>query len=261
MKTFLVTGASEGIGGAVCRRIVAAEDRHVRLVITTSGRRPAPASLIEEFEAAGADVTHLAGDLADPAVCAEIGRRAVEIGAGKLDGFVSNAGTTAPTPLDSIAVETWRIQLDQNLSATLFIAQAVKAALAAAKGSVVATSSIAGLQPFKNNGAYSVSKQALIMLCRNLAQEWASDGIRVNAVLPGMVRTPLTESNYRNEAVREARNAFVPLGRVAVPDDIAGPIVFLMSSAACYITGQALVVDGGLLDSTLNHMPGLPAKK
>ncbi len=259
MKTYLVTGASEGIGGAVCRKIAGTEQEPVRLVLTTSGRKPAPQSLFDDLAQLGAEVTYVAGDLSDPDKCREIAGKAMEVGEGQVHGFVSNAGAMAPTPLADISIDTWQSQMDQNVRATLLLAQNLKPALTAARGAIVASSSMAGLAPLKGNAAYSISKQALNMLCRSLAQEWACDGIRVNAVLPGMIRTPLTEKIYTNEAVLEARSNFVPLGRVGRSEDIAEAVWFLLSDAASYVTGQSLVVDGGLLDSILYRVPGVPA--
>ena len=258
MKTFLITGASAGIGGAVCRKIVDAEPAPVRLVLTTSGRKPPPQDLIDDLTAQGAAVTYMAADLSDPEACRALADKTIEVGEGGLEGFVSNAGSMAPTPLADISVDTWQSQLDQNVRATLLLAQALRPALAKSKGSIVATSSMAALAPLKGNSAYSISKQALTMLCRSLAQEWARDGIRVNAVLPGMIRTPLTEKVYQNAAVAAARADFVPLGRVGLPEDIAGPVYFLLSEGAAYITGQAILADGGVTDSVFYQMPGIP---
>jgi glucose 1-dehydrogenase len=96
------------------------------------------------------------------------------------------------------------------------------------------------------------------MLCEVLAQEWAKDGVRANAVSPGMIRTPLTETTYHDNAVASRRAELVPFGRVGQPDDIARVIAFLCGPEAGYVTGQNLVVDGGFASSILGHIPGLP---
>lgn len=260
MRTFLVTGASEGIGGAVCLKIASTEQEPIHLVLTTSGRKPAPQDLISELRTMGAYVTYVAGDLGDPDTCRNIADKAVAAGDGRLSGFVSNAGSMAPATLSDISLETWQAQIDQNVRATLLLAQNLRPALKVAGGAIVSTASMAGLAPLKGNASYSIAKQALIMLCRSLAQEWASDGIRVNAVLPGMIRTPLTEKIYLDPAVLKARSEFVPLGRVGTPGDIAEAVYFLLSDAASYITGQSILVDGGLMDSILYRVPGVPSK-
>ena len=258
MKTFLITGASAGIGGAVCKKIVSAEQSPVRLVLTTSGRKPPPQDLIDDLTGRGAEVTYLAADLSDPEACHALAAQTMEVGQGRLDGFVSNAGSMAPSLLQDVTLDIWQSQMDQNVRATLLLAQDLRPALRQAKGSIVATSSMAALAPLIGNAAYSISKAALTMLCRTLAQEWARDGIRVNAVLPGMIQTPLTEKIYKNESVAAARAEFVPLGRVGRPEDIASPVYFLLSEDAAYITGQALLADGGVADSIFYHMPGVP---
>ena len=108
--------------------------------------------------------------------------------------------------------------------------------------------------------AYRSNQAALVMLCRQLAQEWAEDGIRVNAVCPGMIRTPLTEAVYGDEATKAAREALVPLARIGTPEDVAHAVVHLAGPGASYLTGQALVVDGGVADRMLSLIPGRPRK-
>ena len=92
-----------------------------------------------------------------------------------------------------------------------------------------------------------------------LAQEWAADGIRVNAVAPGMIRTPLTERIYQHDEVKARREALVPLGRIGTPEDIAAVVAFLAGPGAAYVTGQVMLADGGIADSALGAIPGLPA--
>jgi len=99
-----------------------------------------------------------------------------------------------------------------------------------------------------------------VMLCRQLAQEWAAEGIRVNAVCPGMTRTPLTEPVYQDAAVKAQREALVPLGRIGRGEDVAQAVVYLAGAGAAYVTGQSLVVDGGVADHMLQMIPGRPGK-
>jgi NAD(P)-dependent dehydrogenase (short-subunit alcohol dehydrogenase family) len=96
------------------------------------------------------------------------------------------------------------------------------------------------------------------MLVRQLAQEWASDGIRTNMVAPGLIETPLTASVYADQALRRSRETAVPLGRIGRPDDVASAIFFLASREASYVTGQILAIDGGIADASLLRIPGLP---
>jgi glucose 1-dehydrogenase len=128
-----------------------------------------------------------------------------------------------------------------------------------AQGAFIAIASMSGVQPYSGMGAYSASKAALIMLVRQLAQEWAGDGIRANCISPGLVRTPLTQGVYDSSEAKSAREALVPIHRIAEADaDLAGIIAFLLSTDAAYITGQNLLVDGGLLDSIQTHLSGRP---
>ena len=117
---------------------------------------------------------------------------------------------------------------------------------------------MSGLRPHKGLGAYSAAKAALVMLARVLAQEWAAEGIRVNAVAPGMIRTPLTERIYQHDEVKARREALVPLGRIGAPEDIAAIVAFLAGPGAGYVTGQVILADGGIADSALGAIPGLP---
>ena len=120
----------------------------------------------------------------------------------------------------------------------------------------VTGASMSGVTPQPGLGAYSVSKAGVIMLTRLMAQEWASDGIRVNAVSPGMVITPMTEANYADAEFRRAREIMVPAGRIADPaSDIAGVVAFLLGPDAGYLSGQNVVADGGVGDSMLRVLP------
>ncbi|MBD1549390.1 SDR family NAD(P)-dependent oxidoreductase [Roseibium aggregatum] len=259
----LLTGASEGIGGATCQllaRQCADSGRKLRIVMTASGGKPAPQALLDDLHALGAETLFLTGDLAQTETCRDISVRTVEF-CGELDLFVSNAGGVAPGRLADIGVETWDRQFDLNVRATFLLAQALYPALKESAGSIIAVASMSGMQAHMGQGAYSPAKAALISLCRNLAQEWAADGIRVNSVSPGMVRTPLTERAYADTETAAAREALVPLGRIGTPEDIAEIICFLGSSASSYVTGQNILADGGLCDSLLGRIPGIPKRQ
>ena len=124
-------------------------------------------------------------------------------------------------------------------------------------GSIVNVASASGIKAAPASSAYCASKAAVIMLVRVLAQEFGPDGIRVNAVSPGMTRTGMTARVYADPRVAAERDALVPLGRVATPDDMAAAIAFLLSPDARYVNGHDLIVDGGVTGNHLGRLPGL----
>lgn len=256
----LVTGASPGIGGAACLKLAreAVARREEAKIAACEIRRTAELDgLVAELRAIGAEVHALVGDLADPAVPARLVDDAAER-LGGLDAVVANAGVTSPAPLADLELAEWDRLFAINVRAAWLLAKAAHPALKASRGAFVAVASMSGVEPHAGMGAYSPSKAAVIMLCRVLAQEWAKDGVRANVVSPGMIRTPLTETTYRDNAVASRRADLVPFGRVGQPDDIARAIAFLCGPEADYVTGQNLVVDGGFASSILGHIPGLP---
>lgn len=257
-RRVLVTGASGGIGRAICQTLVrrAAQDG-VPIAIAAAGSRSstALAALIDELRAAGADASSFAADLADPDDCARLVANASDA-LGGLDGLVCNAGITAPCALAEGSLDDWTRTFDINTRAVWLLARAARARLAEASGAIVAVGSMSGTFPHPGYGAYSAAKAALSMLCRQLAQEWATHGIRVNTVSPGMVRTPLTESLYHDPAVERQRTELVPLARIGRPEDIAEAVTWLLGPASSYVTGQDLRVDGGLCDRLLGTIPG-----
>lgn len=256
----LVTGGSEGIGGAVCRLFAqncANQDQTLKIVLTASGTKPAPQKLLADLKNAGAQTLFLTGDLTSTQSCKNITEQTLEF-CGGLDVFISNAGGVSPAKLKDLSVEHWDQQFDLNVRSTFILAQALFPALKASEGTIVAVSSMSGMFAHLGQGAYSPAKAALISLCKNLAQEWAEDGIRVNCVAPGMIHTPLTDKVYQDEETTEVRKNLVPLKRIGTPDDIAQAIAFLAGPHSSYITGQLLLADGGICDSILGHIPGLP---
>ncbi|MFT3720448.1 SDR family NAD(P)-dependent oxidoreductase [Pseudorhodoferax sp.] len=258
----LVTGATGGIGRAICLALAAQARRegcvlHISAASTRTGARLD--RLLDELRAAGAQASGVAGDITQPGDCARLVAEAQAAG-GDLTALVCNAGASGPGRLADLPVAQWDLSFALNTRSAWLLAQAARPALARTRGSITAVASMSGLTPHPGYGAYSATKAALIMLCRQLAQEWAADGIRVNTVCPGMIRTPLTEAVYQDDAVRAQREALVPLARIGRGEDVGEAVAWLASPAAAYVTGQNLVVDGGISDHMLSMIPGRPGR-
>jgi NAD(P)-dependent dehydrogenase (short-subunit alcohol dehydrogenase family) len=255
-RTILVTGAASGIGRAVA--LLAAErEPGVRLGLVD--RDPAGLEAVErEAVARGAACRSVTADLADATAPAAAVADIVDAYGG-LDVLVSNAGASGRGTLLETDEAGWQRVFDLNVRAAWLLARAAYDALAASRGAIVLTTSISGLHATPRTGAYSVSKAAASMLARQLAQEWGPAGIRVNAVAPGPISTPMTFASFGDPddpAARERRarrEAITPLRRVGDPDDVAETILFLAGPGARHVTGVEVLVDGGLA-TTL--MPG-----
>ena len=251
----LITGASRGIGRAVCARL--ARDG-AQVAACASAHGDELDSLIAGIRSAGGVAVPLLGDLRDGATPARLVADAAAA-LGGLDAVVGNAGISSPGPLATLDVAEWDRVFAVNVRAQFLLAQAAYPWLQRSRGSLVTIASMSGVQPYAGIGAYSSTKAALIMLTRQLAQEWAADGIRVNCVSPGLVRTPLTQAVYDRPEARSAREALVPVHRIGeAGPDIAGTVAFLLGADAAYMTGHNLLVDGGLLDSVQTHLAGRP---
>jgi glucose 1-dehydrogenase len=212
--------------------------------------------LLEELRTLGADALPLHGDMGTAEAPAKVVDEAVKRFGG-LDGLVSNAGVNRPGPLAQYSVADWDFLFAVNTRATWLLAKAAHPALKASGGAIVATGSMSGSNPHANLGAYGPSKAAVIMLVQVLAQELGRDGIRVNSVSPGMVRTGMTAAVYADAALAAERDALVPLGRVATPEDMADVIAFLLGPDSRYVNGHDLVVDGGVSGNFLGRLPGI----
>ena len=255
----LVTGAASGIGRATCLRLARdakLRDRPTRIAAVDLAPSKALDGLVEDVRALGAEAVPLHGDMATADAPARVVGEAVSRFGG-LDALVSNAGVNMPGPLVTYAVEDWDRMFAVNTRATWLLAKAAHAALSASRGAIVAVASMSGSNVHANLGAYGPSKAALIMLVQVMAQEFGRDGIRANTVSPGMVRTGMTARVYADERIAAERDALVPIGRVATPEDIADAIAFLLGPDARYVNGHDLVVDGGVSGNLLGRLPGL----
>ena len=239
-KTALITGASRGIGLAIARRLV---DEGARVCVTA---RKAEA-LTEAVEALGGPehAIAVAGRADDPEHQPAAVAQTLEA-FGSLDILVNNAGINpAYGRMIDLDAAAFRKVFEVNVISTLaWVREAHKAWLGEHGGAVVNVASVAGLGPASMIGAYAASKAALIQLTAQLADE-LSPLIRVNAVAPAIVKTDFASVLYEGREEKVA--AGYALGRLGVPDDIAGAVAFLASADAGWITGQTLVVDGGLL--------------
>jgi glucose 1-dehydrogenase len=255
----LVTGAASGIGRATCLRL--ARDAQVRGTKARVAAVDLPGvsgldRVLDELRGLGAEALPLHADMATADGPGRVVGAAVERFGG-LDGLVSNAGVNRPGPLVDYRVEDWDHLFAVNTRATWLLAKAGHSALRAAGGAIVAIGSMSGSNAHANLGAYGPSKAAVIMLVQVLAQEFGRDGIRVNAVSPGMVRTGMTAAVYADAGVTAQRDALVPLGRVATPEDMADVVAFLLGPDARYVNGHDLVVDGGVSGNFLGRLPGI----
>ena len=234
----LITGASRGIGRAVALKLAKGG---ARLAVCGSSHAHDLESLIKDIEELGGQAVALSGNLQLESTPAELVAQA-SAALGGLDTVVGNAGITAPGLLATLDITQWDQIFNVNVKAQWLLARAAYPWLQKSQGNMVYVASMCGLQPYPGGGAYSPGKAALIMLTRQLAQEWAADKIRVNCVSPGFVRTPLTQPMFDQPEVRAAREALVPLNRIAEADeDIAGIVSFLISKEAAYVTVQNIL--------------------
>src|SRR5262245_10892362 len=211
----LVTGAASGIGRATCLRLARdGRSQGQPAQVATVDVEAAAAgleSLAAELKTLGAEMLALEHDMAEADAPARAVTAAVQRFGG-LDGLVSNAGINRPGRLIHYSVADWDRVFAVNTRATWLLAQAAHDALKASRGAIVAVASMSGSNAHANLGAYGPSKAAVIMLCQVLAQEFGPDGIRVNTVSPGMVRTSMTAAVYADQRLADERAALAPLG-------------------------------------------------
>jgi NAD(P)-dependent dehydrogenase (short-subunit alcohol dehydrogenase family) len=246
MTSVLVAGGATGIGRATVRALRASS---VDVYIADLNTGAATDAAVEELPGEVVVGRHDLADAGAPrhavaAALAEFGR---------LDGVVVTAGLHVVAPVEEYAVSDWDDTMAVNVRAPFLFAQAAAGALAETGGSIVLTGSTAAFRGSRGTFAYAASKGALVSLTRSLAVELAPRGVRVNCVCPGWVDTPFNDPYWAMQSDPQGALAElvsrIPAGRQGTPVDVAGLIVYLLGQGAAYVTGQSIVVDGGLLSA------------
>lgn len=242
-KTVLVTGGSAGIGRAVA---IGAARQGADVAINDLHDDAAAASCVAEIEALGRRAVAIAGDVADPESAARFVEGATNA-LGGVDVFVSNAGICPFHAFLDMPVETFERTMRVNLHGAYFMVQAAARQMVAQGrgGAIIAVSSISALVGGEYQTHYTPTKAGVHSLMQSTAIALGRHGIRCNSVLPGTILTDINKDDLADSAKRERMAARVPLGRLGEPEDLVGPVIFLASNMARYVTGAALLVDGG----------------
>lgn len=246
--TVLVTGAGSGIGAATAKAI--AESGAAELILVGRDRSKLDATSAEIASVSQAKVHVIAADLSQEGDLSRV--ISTVRGIGRLDVLVNNAGYFESQPLREASLKHWQQNFDVNALAPFMLVKGLVDLLAkSGHGSVINISSTLAVKPIPGAAAYNASKAALCQLTRTLALELGPEHIRVNAVLPAIVDTPMYRGRYPDEKSYAASISDIdrlhPIGRMGQPGDIAWSVVFLASPAASWITGVELPVDGGML--------------
>jgi NAD(P)-dependent dehydrogenase (short-subunit alcohol dehydrogenase family) len=256
-RVAIVTGGGQGIGRAIALRL----GREGYGVTIAEIDEENAAGVASEAGDAGAEAIHTVTDVSDPAQVEQMVARTVEE-FGRLDVLVNNAAMGRPGRLHELAIEDWRTVIDTSLSSVYYGAKyAIPHLIEAGGGSIVNVASVQGFVAHRRNAAYAAAKGGVINLTRSIAVDYALDGIRCNAICPGHIRVRPRDVTAERMAERDiaypqARSveeieAMHPLGRVGTPEEIAAVTAFLASSESSFITGAAIVADGGLTAQVL----------
>lgn len=250
-RVCVVTGAGSGIGAAIAQGLA-----DVGATVALLDRDEAAVHAVaERLQAGGARGRPYVVDVADEAAVAATALRVRE-DFGPCWGVVNNAGLLRPGALADIALEEWNRVLSINLTGYLLVAREFARQMRESSGgALVHVASISGHHPQTRSGAYSASKAGVLLMSRQMAVEWGPEGIRSNAVCPGMVRTPLSARFYEEPGFEARRAAVTASRRIGEPTDIANAAVFLLSPRAGYVNGAELMVDGGMDDMLMDLVP------
>jgi glucose 1-dehydrogenase len=247
----LVTGASSGIGSAVARALAAAG---AAVAVNYHGGHAAAETVAHEITRTGGRAMVIGGDIASEAHVAAIFGRAIDH-FGTLDIVVANAGIQRDAPIGRMTLEQWNQVLAINATGQFLCARAAvnefrrrgpRPEVSRALGKIICMSSVHEVIPWAGHVNYAASKGAIMLMMKSLAQEVAHERIRVNAIAPGAIRTPINRAAWETAEALERLLTLIPYGRIGEPEDVGNVAVWLASDAADYVTGTTLFVDGGM---------------
>jgi NAD(P)-dependent dehydrogenase (short-subunit alcohol dehydrogenase family) len=245
MKNAIVTGAARGIGRVIANRLA---DDGWRV-----GLADISIAAIENEEPLRANCVALEADVSKPE---SIAAALAAFGATP-DLLVNNAGIVRFGPLLTLAQSDFESVVNVNLVGTFSASRQVAALMIAdgKPGNIISISSMNGIVPGPNSGAYTATKAAIALLTKQMAVEWGPNGIRVNAIAPGLIDAGMSNAVHADLQIREEREARIPLRRLGTAEDIANLVAFLASDQSSYITGENILVDGGIAMSILSTLP------
>ena len=243
-RVALVTGASRGIGRSIALLLA----QHGAILAIASRKLEACKTVAAEIRDAGGQASAHACHIGEPEqISATL--REIDAQHGRLDILVNNAATNPYYgPAIDMDLAAWQKTVDVNIRGYFWTSiEAARRMLARGKGAIVNVASVNAFRPMDGQTCYSLTKAAIVNMTQGLAKEWARQGIRVNALVPGLVETRFAAAIHEDRKLRAAMESLVPMGRIATPAEMAGAVLYLVSDAASYTTGSCLTADGGWL--------------
>ncbi|RME66689.1 MAG: glucose 1-dehydrogenase [Nitrospirae bacterium] len=245
----LITGASSGIGASIAREF-AIEGAHV--VVNYAGRADRAEEVVSDIKGHGQEALAIKADVSNEAEVKEMFQKAIER-FGRIDILVNNAGIQADAPFVEMSLEKWQRVIDVNLTGAFLCArEAARHFLKTSKvrkmplGKIIFISSVHEIIPWAGHVNYAASKGGLMLLMKSIAQELGPQGIRVNSIAPGAIKTPINRPAWESKEAEERLLKLIPYGRVGETIDIARAAVWLASDEFDYVHGTTLIVDGGM---------------
>jgi len=242
-KVAVVTGGSRGIGRAISLALADAGAD----VAVCARKKPALEEVVKEIASRGVQGMAVPVNVRRSDELTGLVDQVVER-FGRIDVLVNNAATNVTVGgIIDVDEKAWDVIMNTNVKACFLLGKLVGAhMMERGSGSIINVASVAAFRADPMLGCYSVSKAALVMLTRVMAAEWGPSGVRVNCIAPGLTKTDFASALWSNDAIVDEISLRTPLGRIADPEDMAGSVVFLASEAAGYISGQTILVEGGL---------------